>query len=105
MIAQDCAEQQKAPEKSGAFSFGFTEIRESNYVLYMFSHMEGAMTFKPGDRVSIKGFGIPKTVMDINGDDIAVLEYDTTQNIMRRQTYKADVLQHAPRPRAMGLAV
>lgn len=70
----------------------------------MFSFMEDAVTFKPGDRVSIKGVAIPKTVMDINGDDVGVLEYDAAQNIMRRQTYKAHTLQLAPRPRAMGLA-
>jgi hypothetical protein len=63
--------------------------------------MEDAVTFKPGDRVSIKGFAVPKTVMDINGDSVAVLEYDPAQNIVRRQTYKADMLQLAPRPGVM----
>jgi hypothetical protein len=53
--------------------------------------------FKSGDRVSIKGFAGPRTVMDIQGDTVGVLEYDPQQNIMRRQTYKADMLQLAPR--------
>jgi hypothetical protein len=57
--------------------------------------------FKSGDRVSIKGLGIPKTVMDIHGDIVGVLEYDPQQNIMRRQTYKADMLQLAPRAGAV----
>lgn len=55
------------------------------------------MTFKPGDRVAVKGFAVPKTVMDINGDNVAVLEYDPDRKLMRRQIYKADVLQPAPR--------
>ena len=63
------------------------------------------MTFKLGDRVSIIGDADPKTVESTNGDDVAVLEYDPERHVLRRQTYKAALLQLAPRRRAIGVSV
>ena len=55
------------------------------------------MAFRSGDRVSVKGYADPKTVVQVIGDDVTVLEYDPEQNIMCRQTYKAALVQAAPK--------
>ena len=60
------------------------------------------MTFKLGDRVSVIGYADPKTVESSNGDDVTVFEYDPKKNLLCRQTYKAAMLQLAPKPRVIG---
>jgi hypothetical protein len=60
------------------------------------------MAFKLGDRVSVIGCADPKTVESANGDDVAVLEYDPERNLLCRRTYKAAMLQFAPKRRAIG---
>jgi hypothetical protein len=62
------------------------------------------MAFKLGDRVSVIGCADPKTVESTHGDDVAVLEYDPERHVLRRQTYKAALLQLAPKRRTIGLS-
>jgi hypothetical protein len=61
------------------------------------------LAFNSGDRVSVKGYADPKTVLHVVGDDVTVLEYDSERNILCRQTYKAAVVQPAPKRGAMAL--
>ncbi|THD64167.1 hypothetical protein [Phenylobacterium sp.] len=57
------------------------------------------MSFKQGDLVTVIGRSSPMTVMNSNGEDIAVSEYDPKRKMWRQQTYKAGVLRLAPRRR------
>jgi hypothetical protein len=69
------------------------------------SHVEDAVAFRSGDRVSVKGYADPKTVLHVVGDDVTVLGYDSERNILCRQTYKAAVVQPAPKRGAMALTL
>jgi hypothetical protein len=63
-----------------------------------------AVSFSPGDRVSVRGFATPMTVESVSGDDVTVLEFDPRRRTMRKATYKAAVLQPTPQRRAIRAA-
>lgn len=55
------------------------------------------MDFKPGDRVSVKGFVMPLVVESIDGDDVTVLEYDIKKKKHVKKVYKAATLHPTPK--------
>lgn len=59
------------------------------------------MSFKEGDIVTVIGLSSRMKVMDVNGENITVSEYDPKKKMWRQQSYKAGVLRLASGRRAI----